>query len=248
MKDKMNKNVFYVLPVLAILAVIAIGLLFVQPKYNEIVDLNAKKQEELDKQEKMTTKLRTLSQLESQKTDLQARLQNLAIAVPNQKEIPGLIIALQKIAQASDVELQAIQLTPGVLLNDPSVTNKTAPELPIVINFKGNYDAIKTFLGRVYKAKRLLNMSVLALNTSAAAGEEGQITANLNMTAYFQPLPGKPKDITEAVPTETVDDKAVYDALDGYTAYTIDSTEGSTPKATPVVTEKPTSTSSATTQ
>jgi Tfp pilus assembly protein PilO len=225
MNNKVNKNLFYVLPVIAILIVVAIGILFVQPKYNEINQLNVQKVEELGKQEKMQAKLRTLSALDSTKTDLQAQLSNLSVALPSQKEIPSLIIALQKISEASDIELQAIQLTPGVLLNDPATINKSAPELPLVINIRGNYEAVKTFLGRVYKAKRLLNMGSLSLNTSTAAGEEGQISASLSMSAFYQPLPPTPKDATEPLPEQPADVQELYATLEGFTAYTLDSTE-----------------------
>ncbi|MDQ3239020.1 MAG: type 4a pilus biogenesis protein PilO, partial [bacterium] len=214
-------------PIIALLSVLAIGLVFIQPTYDNIVQLNVEKTENTQKQQKMQTKLAALSRLDANKTDLQAQIVNLAVALPNQKEIPGLIIAIQKIAQASDVQIQAVQLTPGVLLNDPAIANKTAPELPFVLNIRGNYEAIKTFLGRVYKAKRLLNMNSISINTGTQAGEDGQIIASITMTGYYQPLPPTPKNVTEDLPPLVPNSANLNSKLESYTSYTLSSSEGS---------------------
>ncbi len=250
--SKMKMSVYYVLPVIAILVVIGIGLLFIQPKITEIQDLQQKKAAEEERKIKLEKKLTDLAQLENNKTDLIAQLTALTIALPNQKEVPALIIQLQKIAQESDVQIQGIQLTPGKLLNDTSIqaAAKTGPSVSFTLTFRGNYEAIKTFMGKVYKAKRLVNMESINLNTGGAQSEDGGVSVSSSMLAFYQPFPATPKDETEEIPALTAEDKETYDALQTYNSYQIDGTAPEAPAATatpaPSASVQPTASVSAT--
>jgi Tfp pilus assembly protein PilO len=260
--SKMKMSVYYVLPVIAIVVVIGVGLLFVQPKITEIQDLQQRKAAEEERKSKLDKKLTDLAQLESNKTDILAQQSALTVALPNQKEAPALIIELQKIAQESDVSIQGIQLTPGKLLNDTSqaATGKTGPQIAFNLAYKGNYEAVKTFMGKVYKAKRLINMESINLNTGGAGAEDGGVSVTSNMAAFYQPRPAIPKDETEAVPVLTENDRKTYDLLQTYNSYQIEgNVEGQpsasatpTPEASPAPsgsaspTSKPTTTPKAT--
>ncbi|MDQ3098439.1 MAG: type 4a pilus biogenesis protein PilO [bacterium] len=243
--SKMKMSVYYVLPVIAIVVVIGIGLLFVQPKIAEIQDLQQKKAAEEERKSKLDKKLSDLAQLESNKTDILAQQSALTVALPNQKEAPALIIELQKIAQESDIQIQGIQLTPGKLLDDTSqaATGKTGPQITFTLAYKGNYEAIKTFMGKVYKAKRLVNMESVNLNTGGAQAEDGGVSVTSNMAAFYQPRPAIPKDETEAIPILTEDDRKTYDLLQTYNSYQVDGTSLTQPSseqsATPIPSSNP---------
>ncbi len=244
--SKMKMSVYYVLPVIAIIVVVGIGLLFIQPKIGEIQELQTRKAAEEERKVKLDKKLADLTQLESNKTDLVAQLSALTIALPNQKEVPALIIQLQKIAQESDVQIQGIQLTPGKLVNDTSITAanaKTGPSISFTLAYRGNYEAIKTFMGKVYKAKRLINMESVNLNTGGTQSEDGGVTVSSNMSAFYLQLPPTPKDETEEIPTLTAEDRKTYDLLQTYNSYQIEGNSES--KASPETSPTPVPTEAA---
>jgi Tfp pilus assembly protein PilO len=209
--EKVKKNLYYALPVICIIVVIVIGLNFIQPKLSETQTLQIHKQEELTKKAALEKKLSQLQLLDAQKSDLLAQLAAITVALPDQKEIPQLIIQLQKIAEESDVEIQGIQLTPGKLVEqDSALANKIGPEVTLNISYKGSYESIKTFLGKVYKAKRLINMDTLQVSASSNQGEDNVINATSNMITYYQPRPDAPKDATQELPEISTDDTKVF--------------------------------------
>lgn len=216
--QKINKNLYFVLPVISILVVIVIVLAWVQPKVASILDKQRAIQSEKDKQVKLDAKIKQLDLLLQDKTELVAKLTSINVALPTQKDVPQLIIQLQKIAQESDVDIQAVQLSPGKLVNETAPASKTGPDITINISIQGNYEAVKTFLGKVFKAKRLINMESINL-TSSSTSDNGALVVSLMMNAYYQPIPPKPTDPTQELPVITKEEEAVYDKLQSYTAY-----------------------------
>jgi Tfp pilus assembly protein PilO len=218
--NKVKKSLYYVLPVIAILVVIGIGIGFIQPKIVEIQDLQQKKASEVARKQKLEAKLSQLSNLDGKRSDLLAQLQAVTVALPDQKEVPQLIIQLQNIAKESDIEIQSIQMTPGKLVETGSaLATKVGPDINFILGYKGSYESIRTFLGKIYKAKRLINMDSLNISVSSNETEAGQITVQSQMFAYYQPRPAIPKDPTEELPTISTPDQAIYDQLQGYTSY-----------------------------
>jgi Tfp pilus assembly protein PilO len=223
--DKVKKNLYYALPVICIIAVIVLGLKFIQPKLIETQALQQKKTEELTKKAAIERKLSRLVALDANKSDILAQLQAITIALPDQKEVPQLIIQLQKIAADSDVEIQGIQLTPGKLVDeDTALAQKIGPQVDFNMSFKGSYEAVKTFLGKIYKTKRLINIDSIQINASTAQGEDNAINASVSMMTFFQPKQNKPKDPTEELPVIGAEDQKVYDTLQGYNSYAVNET------------------------
>ncbi len=213
--NKVNKNLFYIIPVLCLLVIGALGVLVVQPKIAEIQDLNSKKEAEEAKRSKMTQKLQVLKGLEADKLNLQSKLVALNVALPSEKDASGLFIHLQKIAQASEVEIQSISFAPGKIEANPNT--KTGLEIPITLSLKGNFEAIKIFLGYAYTAKRLINLETLSLSYSQ--NDDGSVTSNTNVTAFYQPKAEIPKDETEALPNVTQADEEIMRKIEEYKTY-----------------------------
>ncbi len=243
MKDNktLNKSLYLVLPVISILVVLAIAMIWVQPKIANILQTQTQIADEQSKQTMLDTKIETLDALSKSRTDLLAQLTDVNIALPTQKDIPALIIQLQRIAQESDVAIQGIQLTPGKLVNDSAPTSKTGPDVAISLGIQGNYESLKTFLGKIVKGKRLINMEAISMSATAA-DNDGTLTVTLNMNTFYQPLPAKPGDETEEVPVLTKAERDVYENLKTYTAYQVASTTGDASPLAPDPTPVPSAT------
>lgn len=221
-KQKINKNLYFVLPVISILFVVGLVVALVQPKVVSIDETKNKIKTEEGKKAILDAKIIQLRTLAEQKSELVAQLAAARVALPDQKDIPGLIIQVEKIAQESDVIITGEQLNPGKLVVDSVAPTKTGPDISISVAVKGNSESIKTFLGKIYKAKRLLNMESITVNSGGANQDEGEQTVSITMYAYYQPNPPKPKDETEPIPALTPDEIKTYETLKGYTSYSED--------------------------
>lgn len=217
--NKINKGLYFVLPLISILIVIVIGVVWIQPRIANTMETQNKIEQEKLKAEKLSAKLTRLRTLAATKDDLLAQLTAIKVALPNQKEVPNLILQIQKIAEESDVELQAIQLNPGKLVLENVPPTKTGPDLGVNVSVKGNYEAVKTFLAKIYKGKRLVNMESITIGSPDASSTDGALVVAVNMFGYFQPLPPKPKDETEDLPEITQEDNSTYDLLQSYSSF-----------------------------
>jgi len=236
MKNKnLNKNLYIVLPLLSILIVIGLGIFFIQPKVVTIMEKQASIKQENSRKELLQTKIQKLENLSKRKTELLAQLTAINEALPTQKDVPTLIIQIQKTAQDSDVEIQSIQLSPGKLIDDQAVAKTT--DITINLSIRGNYEAIETFLGKVFRGKRLINLESINLASSGSTDSDSGLTASIVMSTYYQPLPPKAADETEEVPEETTADQEVYSKLQSYESLQATGNDivapSPTPRATP---------------
>ena len=182
MKNKtINKNIFYIFPIISLACIIIIMIFTVVPKISEIQTKQTNIQALTEKKSKLEQKNKILEQLSKNSIEQKAQLTALNIALPNQKEVPNLIIQLQTIAQESDVEIQSIQINPGILVTEKETPSNIAPELNFNMGIRGNYAAVITFFDKIYKAKRLINIETLSLSASGA-DTDGNVSVTLTMT------------------------------------------------------------------
>jgi Tfp pilus assembly protein PilO len=118
----------------------------------------------------------------------------LALAVPEQSDIPGLLRTLEKTARAAKVSMQTISLsssgssTPAAT-TAPSSTTDGATPVPIQLTFNGGYVAlnklVRTLTALVSFAGGKVHASgpLLSINSVSLAGT-GQLTGNLTATIY----------------------------------------------------------------
>lgn len=215
-KPGVNKNLYYVLPVISILIVIIVGITLIQPKIAEIQATQQEEAQEKEVQTKLQNKAKVLSQLDKNKLELQSEVSNLSVALPSGKKASELIRMLQNLASQSNVQIDTLSFDAGTIDNN-ALTPPT--ELNVSLAFSGSYDAIKTFLSNAAKAKRLMNVTSLGLANSAS--DESTITATTALTVYYTAPVKAPTDITEEVPTITPEEQALYAKLNDYVSYEV---------------------------
>jgi Tfp pilus assembly protein PilO len=184
--------------VLAILGVIAlIGayyMLALKPEHQQVSALDAK----------ITTQrqaLTTARQSYNVGRAAQAALKSdsaewaaLALAVPEQSDIPGLLRTLEKTARAAKVSMQTISLSStgsstSAATTAPSSTTDGATPVPIQLTFNGGYVAlnrlVRTLTGLVAFAGGKVHATgpLLSINSVSLSGT-GQLTGNLTATIY----------------------------------------------------------------
>jgi Tfp pilus assembly protein PilO len=118
----------------------------------------------------------------------------LALAVPEQSDIPGLLRTLEKTARAAKVSMQTISLSSSgsstsAATTAPSSTTDGATPVPIQLTFNGGYVAlnklVRTLTALVSFAGGKVHASgpLLSINSVSLAGT-GQLTGNLTATIY----------------------------------------------------------------
>jgi Tfp pilus assembly protein PilO len=118
----------------------------------------------------------------------------LALAVPEQSDIPGLLRTLERTARAAKVSMQTISLsgasssTSAATPVAPSATDGATP-VPIQLTFNGGYVAlnklVRTLTGLVSFAGGHVHATgpLLSINSVSLSGT-GQLTGNLTATIY----------------------------------------------------------------
>lgn len=131
----------------------------------------AKKQQELKNLEKQWQSYKELK--EEYKTN-QAAFEKLGIALPEEEDIPGLLVQLENLARQSGLQPLSLRLEEGKEAKIPGVS-----ELRIVFSVGGGtYPLFKRFLAAVEENLRLID--VLNVNFSL-----GATTFTLQMRTYY---------------------------------------------------------------
>jgi Tfp pilus assembly protein PilO len=131
-----------------------------------------------------------------------ADLFKLTKAMPDSDDIPGILLALTKIAQQSSVSLQGVTPAPDVLVTGYS-------QVPLTLQVGGTYVTITNFLRNlrrsvVLKGNSLQVTSRLFIPTSISLGTtNGVITATITLDAFTYGAP--PTTTTTPASTDTTD-------------------------------------------
>ena len=208
---------FYIIPVLSILIVIAIGLFIVQPKISEISDLSQKITTEKEKNTKLTAKRDALTRLRDNKEEITAKGAAVRVALPSEKNITQYLLELDNLAQASNIVIRSVQVTPGTLIEEKPTITQAADELVLNIAIEGSFESIKTFFERVSQAKRLINAQ--SLNIAINSETSGTVSASGVFNIYYKQRPQTPKDATEAIPELTPENNETFDEISNLTSY-----------------------------
>lgn len=176
--DKLNKIPLYykviALVVLAGAMVVSFHYLYWAPLDAKIVELQGQLQSldrTLKEQQAIANDLVTFQQnTRKLEEDLKIALRQL----PREKEIPSLLRDIYTLGKKSGVEFKTFQ--PG-----GQVAKKLYAEVPIKLNFVGNFHEVAVFFDRIGKLSRIVNVSDLDLGGSQSKDTGTEL--NVNCTA-----------------------------------------------------------------
>ncbi len=221
---------FFVLPAAVFLIVGSLGIFFVQPKVNEILIARDSMQQESTKLQDLNTKVGQLTAIDEDA--LRSKLVKINVALPSNKDVMGLVVALEKMASEASLSADAVQLSPGSLSSTKSAAKAGGvASLEFQATFSGPFEGIKTFFSKLENGSRILSVKSVGLASSARS--EGVLDITMPMTAYYLSIPDSMGAAADELPQITGQDEATYQKVAGFQMYSITPSVGSTGKLDP---------------
>ena len=162
---------------LALAIVAAFWYFWVQPAQE---GLTAKRAELAKLQETVNRGLATtrrLPEFRSEVAGLQAQLERLRAVLPEERDVADLLRRVQAMATQSNLTIQGF--TPQAV-----ATREMHAEWPIGLKLEGTYHDLGSFLERVSKFPRIINVNGLAIQARDGAGGGPTITAEATATTF----------------------------------------------------------------
>lgn len=144
-----------------------------------------------------------LTELNAQTAALKVQMEAQRKVVPEEKEVPSLIVQVARESVAAGVEVR--RYTPK-----PTTKKEYYVEVPFEIDVDGPYYSVVDFFDRVRKLERIVNVSRLQIGSLKLGGKTGirksygwapneTVAANCVLTTFYSlpapaaPAPGAPK-------------------------------------------------------
>lgn len=169
------------IPVITLLLVVLGTMFYVLPTYNKYKDNQAAIAKQKQELSKLNAKLAILEQ--ANESELDSELSEVRSAVPEQKNIPGVIAGLSRVAQENSVAIDGLQLKPGKVASDAA-----SQEITMKVSIKGELKNVDAFLQKLASIRRLFGIQ--KFSGTSALSASGFITS-LDLVFYTAPLPTK---------------------------------------------------------
>jgi len=130
------------------------------------------------------------SQMQNQLASLQAKLEDIKLALPPRLDLPNVLQDISRLASASKVKIlkmEPVKLEKRSQAQQARGTEAAAPliiyaENPIVIEAKASYHAFGEFINRIENAKNF--MSIADLEIQSSSGDMYSHNVRLLVIAY----------------------------------------------------------------
>jgi type IV pilus assembly protein PilO len=129
-----------------------------------------------------------LPEFRAQVGELEARLNNLKVVLPEEKDAADLLRRMQTVATQSNLTIKSFKPA-------PTVTKQLHAEWPINLELDGTYHNLAVFFDRVSKFTRIVNISGLDVKGKDKVDPNSTITASCVATTFVlldRPQTGKP--------------------------------------------------------
>ena len=153
--DRNDRNILILGILILIVLAIAYYFLLFSPLKGEY---SAKVQERSDKEQRKVQLERTSAKLENisrNSDDIERQILELSKRIPEQDEIPTLLVQIEEVAEAADVTQFSIE--PGAPEAPPGGGDFS--RIPITMSFTGRYEQMQDFLLRVRNMARLVTVN-----------------------------------------------------------------------------------------
>lgn len=196
----------------AVTVVIAIlsFLLYVKPTWAKYQTNRKAIAAEKNDIEKLNQKLESLKQFDDQ--TLKNRFGEVEKAMPEQKQIPGVIAGLTRLSQENNLVLEGLQIRPGKI-----ATQSGQQEINFKVTVSGDLRNIDAFLKRLSEVRRIFGIQKLTSTSSTANNE---FVTNLDLSIYTLPSSVQLGEYTEPLPEGMSQKFAFIDELAKTAVYT----------------------------
>lgn len=171
----------YAFPVISGIVVLILLFGIVLPRVEAVFTLRKKIAQSKQKVDAMDKKLTTLRGFNQNL--LSKDVKKVEIALPPEKDLSSILSNLESLASQSGVAIAGVQTTPGEVR--PASSNGETDNILVKVTITGNFGQIKSFLGKVISAPRLMSANSLAVSANPSA-TTASLSASLDLAAYFQ--------------------------------------------------------------
>jgi len=160
---------------------LALIFIFVMPKYNELLALQATLAQ---KQAEYNSKSVYYGKISDEVKNIQSRAdvtEKINAALPSAFSYANVVYFLQQSASANGLDIKSLVFSPITLTNTDANTNSNVKSVGITLDVGGTYPGFKAFLASLDKSERLFEVD--SINFSASQNETSQ-------AAVTQPVSG----------------------------------------------------------
>lgn len=193
--DQNDRNILILgILILVVLAIAYYFLLFSPLRQDYLAKYDERTRREAQKQQLEQTAAQ-LENIRRNSDDVERQILELSKRIPEQAEIPTLVVQIEEVAQAADVTQLTIE--PG----DPQAPlgGGDFSRIPITMSFEGTYEQLQDFLLRVRNLARLVTINEVNYEpveergggeTTVSRDVEDLLTVELVAEVYVQPAAG----------------------------------------------------------
>jgi type IV pilus assembly protein PilO len=210
--DSRTRNVLALGILGLVLVAVAFWFVLLSPLLSELETVRAEREGREARLQSLNAEVAELEAVRENAPQIERRLLELSRRVPEQDEMPTLLVQIEEVAQAAGV-LQ-LSVAPG----DPEVFSAEGvnySRIPVEMSFEGTYEQMQDFLFRLRNLSRLVTVRELRYAPADPAAEqyaavpaaERLLTVEVNAEIYVQPAarPGEETPAPEPPAEEETD-------------------------------------------
>lgn len=201
---RQTKEIF--LPLLVLVTVLLLTNKFLLPKMIQAVKFHRR----LKENEAQVLGLeKKAAFLEKQgKGTLFADFKKVKQVLPDEKDVAGILVALENLKQDSNLVFGNLDLRPGLLATSGARLKKEEFGFKIVV--VGSYEDLISFLEKIKNAAPLTSVEEASLTFKPG---ENKVRANLLLKAYYLPLEKTPQKIERPLPSFSPSSQKTLESL-----------------------------------
>lgn len=160
-------------------------------------------------------KLDTLVTLDE--ATLRTNLTNVLSAVPAERSFPTVFETVESVAAQTGVSVVSMSISGGASLATPAASQVSAADkklgtrtIPFSVTINGSLTGIEQFIALIPQVRRLLRIRVFSI---AFPKDDRPLTVNIDMDAFYEPLPASIGSAKAVLPQLTETDLAMIEKL-----------------------------------
>lgn len=183
-----NRNIL-ILGILVIIVVAALAyFLLIGPLFGRLGQASEERDAKEQQLSQLQAQVQDLERVRQNAGDIEQKLLQLNKRIPEEPEIPTLLVQIQEIADASGAT--QIRIEPGT--PGPPPGGGPYSIVPITMSFEGTYDDMQDFLLRSNDLARLVTVNNVSYEpvqdeTGASGGDSPLLSVEIEAEVYFQP-------------------------------------------------------------
>lgn len=143
----------------ALLILVLAVMLVLKPQFTEVSDLKTAQATEKASLDQAKLKLQQLDAIRAEAAEIEAKRISLARRLPDDAELPTLVVELQKVANSAGLDFGSVQI--GAVAEQSGYA-----EIPLSLNVSGTFYSIVDYLYRLEKSTREIVVDSFSLQPS----------------------------------------------------------------------------------